>query len=101
MKFDIGQDLLNRTTGETFVRSIVTISSSVQQFLHSNVSKFQSLPDFHRFQILFLRQKIQSLTTDNVLMQQEQERLTDLQAKLINESKKREQDIKKQVCLRY
>ena len=40
---------------------------------------------------------IQSLISDNERLQKEQDRLSDVQTKLINESRKREQELRRQV----
>jgi DNA repair exonuclease SbcCD ATPase subunit len=42
-------------------------------------------------------QKIQLLISENEALQKEQDRLTEVQTKIINESRKREQDLRKQV----
>jgi hypothetical protein len=42
-------------------------------------------------------QKIQLLISENEALQKEQDRLTEIQTKIINESRKREQDLRKQV----
>jgi DNA repair exonuclease SbcCD ATPase subunit len=44
-----------------------------------------------------LRNKIDLLISENEALQKEQDRLGEMQTKLINESRKREQDLRKQV----
>jgi hypothetical protein len=41
--------------------------------------------------------KIQLLMSENEALQKEQDRLTEVQTKIVNESRKREQDLRKQV----
>jgi hypothetical protein len=46
---------------------------------------------------IYLSKKIQLLISENQALQKEQDRLNDVQTKILNESRKREQDLRKQV----
>ncbi len=49
------------------------------------------------FEINIFSKKIQLLMSENEALQKEQDRLTEVQTKIVNESRKREQDLRKQV----